>query len=273
MTKPTLSIVSIVSMVALASTLAFSSQACTLKMGYRTNERLPLIETAPDNSGLYQHFYQIVANKIGCELVIIRGPKKRILKQLQDGEIDFYPGFNFNDYRASFTFFIENGFPGGEVGISLVDFPQITAIEQLEGYTILQALGSPDFVRDLESVKIYAVPEMTIEKAVGLLRKKRGDFYIYNRASLSYYLKMHHSEDIKIHPNCCGGIEPLYLGFSRRSPLIQEIDNPAYQADKPDKPNNFPTQLKPSSKAYQMMKMLEQMRKSGETDSIYRQYY
>lgn len=254
------------------STLSYG-QNCVLKMGYRTNERPPMISAAPDNRGLYLHFYQTVATHLGCQLQVIRGPKKRILKQLQDGEIDFYPGFNFNQNRALYTFYIENGFPGGEVGISLKEFPDITAIKQLEGHTILQALGSPNFVRDLESIKIYTVAEMTIAKAVNLLRKKRGDFYIYNRASIYYYLKTHPSEDLKVHPDCCGGVEPLYLGFSRRSAHYQEITNPNFNPQLSLGPDNFPVALNTESKAYQMMQLLKQMKNSGETDAIYSQYY
>lgn len=72
---------------------SFNSYSCTLTMGYRTNERPPLIASAPDNSGLYLEFYQHVTEKLGCQLKVVRGPKKRILKKLYDGEIDFYPGF------------------------------------------------------------------------------------------------------------------------------------------------------------------------------------
>lgn len=257
-------------------TLLFSTwsvSACTLKMGYRTNERPPLISAYPDNSGLYQHFYHAMAAHLGCELEIIRGPKKRILKQLEDGEVDFYPGFNFNEHRALYTYYIENGFPGGEVGISRSDFPNINDLKDLEGSTILQALGSPDFVRDLENVRIYAVPEMTIDKAVSLLRKKRGDFYIYNRASLLYYLKVTESTDIKVHPNCCGGIEPHYLGFSRRSPHYQEVPNPDFDPNQEPGPTNFPVLLSSKSKAFQIQIILKQMKASGETDAIYSQYY
>ena len=252
---------------------SFSSLACTLTMGYRTNERMPLIAASPNNDGLYVDFYSLVAEKLGCELEVIRGPKKRILKQLKDGEIDFYPGFNFNEHRALFTYYLENGFPGGDAGISRQDFPTITDLSQLEGSTILQALGSPNFVRNLEAVKIYAVPEMTIEKAIGLLRKKRGDFYIYNHASLNYYLKLHNNKDIKVHPECCGGVEPLYLGFSRRSEHYQEQANPNYLPDQELSPENFPVQLKQGTKAYQLQQLLHQMKQSGETDNIYHQYY
>ncbi|WP_367987750.1 substrate-binding periplasmic protein [Vibrio sp. NTOU-M3] len=260
-------------MLLISSLIPFYTYSCTLTMGYRTSDRAPLIAAAPNNNGLYKHFYQLVAEKLGCELNIIRGPKKRILKQLQDGDVDFYPGFNFNEARANYTFYIENGFPGGEIGISRQDFPQITALKQLEGHTILQALGSPDFVRNLENVKIYTVPDMSITKAIGFLRKKRGDFYIYNRTSLLYYLKTHHIEDIQVHPNCCGGVEPIYLGFSRQSIHFKEQPNLDFDQNGNFSPNNFPTKLEETSLAYKMMQVLLQMKESGETEAIYQQYY
>ena len=78
-------------------TLLFSQNlfACELVMGYRTNARLPLIAAAPDNRGVYNKIYATAAQQIGCSLRIVRKPKKRILKDLQDGLIDFYPGFDF----------------------------------------------------------------------------------------------------------------------------------------------------------------------------------
>ncbi len=193
--------------------LASSSWACTLTMAYRTSDREPLIEQAPSNRGLYQTLYSQAASAIGCQLEIVRGPKKRILKMLEDGEVDFYPGFNFNPERARYSYYIVNGLPGGDVGISRNDFKTVTQLSDLEGHTVVQALGSPNFVRDLENVTIYAKPEVTIDQAVAVIRKKRADFYIYNRSSIDYYFKQHQPSDMKIHPNCCGQIEPLYLGF------------------------------------------------------------
>lgn len=244
-------------------------------MGYRTNDRPPLIARAPDNSGLYLEFYQRVAEKMDCQLEVVRGPKKRILKQLHDGEIDFYPGFSFNSERAQYTYFIPNGFPGGEVGISLIDFPPITNLTQLEGYTILQALGGPGHARALENIKILTFPEMTIAQAIDLLRKRRGDFYIYNRASIYYYLQVNQAQDIQVHPDCCneGKSDPIYLGFSRRSPRFEEEPNPNYNATLKISVDNYPTRIKRGSIAYEMMLMMEEMRTNGETEQLYYQYY
>ncbi len=247
--------------------------SCTLTMGYRTNERLPLIAESPDNSGLYLDFYSLAAERIGCKLKIIRGPKNRILKLLEAGDIDFYPAFNYNETRARYTYFIENGFPGGEIGVSRADFPDITALSQLDGYTVVQALGSPGFASGLKGVSIYSAPEMTIADAFELLRKKRGDFYIYNRESLLYYLKQEQPQDVKVHPDCCGGIQPIYLGFSRYSSQYSEVPNLSFDGRQPQSVINFPTVIASDCLAFRFQKELMEMKISGITDSIYRQYY
>ncbi|KOO02828.1 substrate-binding periplasmic protein [Vibrio nereis] len=253
--------------------VSFSSQACSMTMGYRTNERPPLIAASPDNSGLYKHLYEKAAEKIGCKLNVVRGPKKRILKQLKNGTIDFYPGFNFSEARSQYIYFIENGLSGGEMGISLDDYPDIHHLADLKGSTVLQSLGSPNHVRHLNSVHTYVEPDMTIDRAVKLLKKKRGDFYIYNRASLHYYMKLKQPTGIKLHPNCCGTPRPLYLGFSRHSPYIKEEPNPQFQKDLKPSPDNQATQLNKESKAYLLQQALMKMKLSGETDAIYEMYY
>jgi len=247
--------------------------ACTLNMGYRTNERLPLINKQPDNSGLYSHLYGLVAQILGCELNILRGPKKRILKMLKKGQIDFYPGFNFTVKRAKHYYYIENGLPGGDIGISRSDLPDITEIRQLKGQVLLSALGAADFVRGEEGIKVHKVREMTIAKAISLLKRKRGDFYIYNKSTLEYYLSRNKISDIKIHPDCCGGNQPLYLAFSRKSSHYEEIPNPDFDPEKLVTEKNFPVLLSPNSLAYQFREVLESLKKSGKIDEIYKHYY
>lgn len=249
------------------------ANACELSMGYRTSERLPLIHEMPNDSGLYQHLYTFAANKIGCTLNIVRGPKKRIMNDLFNGKIDLYPGFNFSESRAQSVFYIENGLPGGDVGISRADLDEITDLKQLKGLTYITALGSPDFVKNISGVTVRKIRELTVDRAVLLLQKKRGDFYIYNRASLSYLLKTNNIINMKLHPNCCGGFQPLYLGFSKKSPYYQAVKNPNYRSQQKLSPTNFPEELAPASVAYQFQQALRQLQTSGVTDELYAQYY
>ena len=253
-----------------------SLMACNLTMGYRTNSRPPLITKHPDNSGLYPHLYRTAAKKLGCQFNVVRKPKKRILRMLKSGQIDFYPGFNFTQERSKYTYYIENGLPGGDIGISRIDMPIITDLSQLQGRTLLVALGAPNLlegVKGVEEIKVNGVAEMTIGKAMILLRKNRADFYIYNKASIEYHVKVNNVTDIKMHPDCCGGIKPLYLGFSRKSLNIKEISNPNFDNSKPQNEENPPTLLDKDSLSYKLQMVLKAMKENGETNKLYEDYY
>ncbi len=144
--------------------------------------------------------------------------------------------------------------------------------QQLEGLTLIQSLGAPDFASGVD-VNYYTKAELSIPEAIELLRKERGDFYIYPRSTLLYYLKTHDSQDIKAHMDCCGGEQPLYLAFSRQSKHFIETSNHNYSPDTPMSPTNFPTEADKSSTAYQFQKQLLLMKESGTTMKMYEVYY
>lgn len=249
--------------------------AQTLTMGYRLDERLPLIQEQPNNSGIYFDLYQAAAKKMNLTLKVVRLPKKRILRGIQEGTIDFYPGFTFTQPRTQFAYFLKNGLSGGgEMGLSLRDFPLIEDLHQLEGKRVLVALGGPidDLLANIKGVKLNKVPRLSIQKAIALLRLKRHDFYIYNTSSVKYYLQINNITDIKLHPDCCGGDKPMYLGFSRTSKHFQEIPNPYYDHQKPISIDNLPTVISKDSLAYKFAMTLKQMKKSGETQKIVEKY-
>ncbi len=60
----------------------------TLVMGYKTSAKLPLIAEDPDQTGIYEDLYTQAAQKINCELIIKRGPKKRIFLEMQGRTIE-----------------------------------------------------------------------------------------------------------------------------------------------------------------------------------------
>lgn len=252
------------------SLFSVNSLACELVMGYRTNERLPLVNAAPDNEGLYKDLYSKAAEHIGCSLKIVRAPKKRILNGLRDGSIDFYPGFNYTPERAGFVHYINNGLPGGDIGVSHKKLKEVTQLSQLKGHSLAKAMGSPNFVQDIQGVEVIEKSELTTEKAVELVSKERIDFYIYNRDSLLYHLKTKKPDNIKIHFHCCGGEQPLYLGFSVRSKHFAGIEN---SDENSEKSVDRQTLKLSRSKALELQTALYEMKDSFETKALYAYYY
>ena len=117
------------------------------------------------------------------------------------------------------------------------------------------------------------MPRLTIEKAIALLRLKRHDFYKDYYNSIKYYLKTHNIKDIKIHPNCCGKVKPMYSGFSRTSKNFKETINPNYDDKTAISIANFPTVISKDSLAFRLSATLKQMKESGEIQEIFDRYY
>lgn len=254
----------------LAAESAFS---CVITMGYRTNAREPLIKASPNHEGLYFDLYSKAAKNIGCELKVVRAPKERINKGLQEGIIDFYPGYNFTEDRANFAYFIQNGLPGGEVGVSKSSFKNVTDINRdLEGKTLLVVKGGLDFVEN-PKIRKRSLSDVSVDKAIEYIRQDLADFYIYNRSTLEYYVKKMAHKDIKIHPNCCGKPKPLYLGFSRRGKNYKEVANSSFNTKMVQSPKNFPVKLKLGSVAQKFEAELNKLSQKGYTNDLYNKYF
>ena len=250
---------------------AFSSSECVISMGYRTSERRPFIEQEPNNQGFYYDIYQVAAERVGCKLRVIRAPKLRILRDLKLGNIDFYPGLHFSEERAQFTYFIPNGLSERIIGISRAGAANVGSLEQVSqsGMTLLIAPGSYDFNGISETMSVRKPPELNVPKALDYLISGQGDFFIYDQATISYYLKNRDTSQFKLHPNCCQQPQAMYLGFSKKSRHFRGQHNPNYRADLPLSPNNSPSVLAEDSKAYEFAKALAAMDAGGETQRIY----
>jgi len=257
--------------------ISFELFACNLVMGYRTSERLPLIAKAPDSSGLYQELYSRAASKIGCKIEVRRLPKNRILRLMQLGKVDFYPGFDFTLARSPYTYYIFNGLPGGHVGISRLDFSEINHLSQLMGKVLLLSQGGANLLEnlnfDVKKIKIKQPPEINITQAVSMIKNNEADFYIYDISSVYYYLSLNKEREIKVHKNCCNGIKPMYLGFSKKSKYIALSKNPNYDSHSEMSIDNYPQQLQGGSIAQQLQSALAQMHADGEIKQIYQKYY
>ena len=246
--------------------------SCTFKMGYRLNERLPLIDAEPSNEGFYKALFSQATQRINCRLEIIREPKKRLLKKLQRGEIDFYPGFTFTKERSQYTFYIENGLYDAFLAISHRSYPDVTSTKAMNGKVLLVAQGGPDYGAKKHGAIIRYVENLSLAEAVELLSEQKADFYIYNKASIEFHLKQNPNAQIKRHP-CCGKPVPMHLGFSKRSPHFSDVKNTSFDINKRINFDNLPSNLSVESNAYKLQQAIKEMRENGDIQKLYDVYY
>lgn len=249
-------------------------QACEIKMGYRTTARMPNINASPNNTGLYYDLYKAAAEKIGCQLVVVRSPKNRILRGLAEGTIDFYPGLTFTETRSEQIFFYANGIPAADVGLTRVGEKKMRHFDQLTNKVVLVALGSPGPKTNAANVQYKRPPELTFERAIDLILAAQADFYMDDFGTLYYYLLRHpRQNELMFHMNCCGGLTELTLGFSKQSPHFASEPNPSYDASQPLSWHNYPTKTVSDSVADKFRLALQELAISGFTNTLYQDYY
>ncbi len=102
-----------------------------------------------------------------------------------------------------------------------------------------------------ESNQLIEVPlSLDIEKAAKMLTLERGDFFATDPFVIDNFLKNVEEAIFKKHPHCCGGIKPMYIGFSKKSKHLAEINNPDYNKNLPLSLKNFSTLIAKDSTAY-----------------------
>jgi len=260
---------------------SFSLAQCVLKMGYKEASKPPLINAKPDHSGVYFDLYSLAAKKIGCELAIIRLPKKRLHNFLANGSIDFYPGSSFSEQRSKYLHYIANGLSTGQYGVTLSDLPQITSFKQIKtlGLTWVMELGSSKLsIANALKIKALSVASIDIKIASKFLKSHRAQFVILDKVLIDNYLISQNiatleSKGLKVHRLCCGGIRPMYLGFSKSSAHLKLQVNQVYDSQQPLSFLNVPQILAKGNVAYQFQEALLQMHESGESTDIYRRYF
>ncbi|MCL2917842.1 substrate-binding periplasmic protein [Shewanella litorisediminis] len=245
---------------------------CELTMGYRTSERLPYIHAEPSDNGLFVTLFDEAAKRIGCRLTVIRAPKQRIIRELEQGNIDFYPSLSFTPARAKRAWFFPNGLPERYTGISREKAPDIKQLNELvtHNMVLLMAPGSYDLGGLPKGLAQRRPQDMDIPKAFAMLRANKGDFFIYDEFTLEYYLHQDGGNGLKRHPGCCEKPRTMFFGFSRKSPHFQEIANPDFIADKPVSAANQPVKPAPDSVAARLVQALTEMMHDG-TITAYRE--
>jgi len=156
------------------------------------------------------------------------------------------------------------------LAISTLEQTKIVNIEQLQSKIILVPHDGPTLgiVKQLDIIRY--VEDLTVAEAVGHLLNGKGDFYIYPKASIDYYLRVNPQPEIQRH-SCCGEITNMMLGFSKKSVHLSptEITNNDYVLNSKD----TLLELSKSSKAFLLKQALQQMKRDGTIKNIYKKYY
>ncbi|WP_157314913.1 ABC transporter substrate-binding protein [Chitinibacter sp. GC72] len=260
------------------TTLTLSSlgtaQGCTMIMGYRTTDRLPYIEAAPDNSGLYLDLYTEASRRIGCQLKVIREPKNRIMESVKSGRIDFYPGLIFSPERAKDFFFAPNGLPSQQVALTRSGLPLMNSLQSMRGKTLIMAMGGAYKHAIQYGINVRTPPELEVEKGIEFIEEGKGDVYVDELSTLSFYLNNYAKKDkLMLHPNCCGGASHFTMGLSRKSKNARYIPNPKFDPFNEISIGNDPIKLAPDSLLGRFSQAVLQLGKDGFTEKLYKQYY
>ncbi|CCO22695.1 hypothetical protein [Maridesulfovibrio hydrothermalis] len=263
---------------------AVAEERPVLTMVYKDIGKPPYMQVKPDNSGLYLELMTRAVEKIGYELRIIRGPKKRTHYMLKHGLADLYPAAVFRVKRSEFLYYIPNGLYRHEsyYGLTGKNIPDLNSISDIRNHKLvwIVELGcSWGEEADRYGVAYSEVKEITVDRALKMLIHKRPFFFRFIKEDLEKYmeannLKSFEGKGVKLHKFCCHSNKgTLYVGFSRKSPLYSEQVNTAYDPEKPLSADNFPFELVPGSVPYRLKIALQEMIDSGEIASLAEKYF
>ena len=261
-------------LICLFSTITAS---CVLKMGYKDGEKKPLIGPNGDNTGAYKDLLTKAAKNIGCELAIYRSSKKRIHQKLQAGLLDFYPGASFSNSRSEYLFYIKNGFITAEYGLTPLNLPDIKnyyAVKSLNLTWLMELGSSKKEIAVKFRIKTQQSYNITIDKVLRYFDSRGANFYVADKELIDqftfnrpdYFLEYN---GLKLHRECCGGPQPMYLGFSKNSIHIKIIKNLNFDKTRALSPSNQRERLNTNSVAYRYQQALAELARQG----ITKQYY
>lgn len=251
-----------------------------ITMGYKDREKMPLIGNEFDNKGLYYELFTKAAHNIGYKIDIERFPKKRLHFRFKKGVTDFYPGASFSLKRGEYLYYLPNGLETKEVLVTLDSPKEYKSLDELKGKLLIE-LGSSksEITKKYPKIKTVQKTTLSMQSVINALQNKIADFYIADIEVVDYYKKQegfysYKNIGIKIHYNTINKeFIPMYLGFSRKSPLFSEGSNPYFDKTKGISIDNFPTKISKDCVAYKLYNSLMDLKKEGETKRLYNKYF
>lgn len=255
--------------VCMLTVLSVSAET-VITMGYRTTAKLPYIEAAPSNAGLYYDLYSEAASRAGLSLDVVRVPKVRVEENLRRGLIDFYPGYSYTDERAEFAFWMRNGMIQRDIVVGRIEHHDELVAGDTGALVQGLSLGNP---LKLEGFEVLEVAELGLDRAFQMLASERIDVYVAEESTIKYYIKSNSITNVELFDQYIDEVYYSHAGFSVQSPLFMVEPNPLYNPQQAQSPTNFPIALTSDSPAKRFNDALRQMSEDGTTKAILARYF
>lgn len=250
--------------------VASASAESVITMGYRTTAKLPYIEAAPSNAGLYYDLYSEAARRAGLKLEVVRVPKVRVEENLRRGTIDFYPGYSYTDQRAEFAYWIRNGMIQRDIVVGREYHHDKLIAGDTSDLIQGLSLGNP---LKLEGFKVLEIAEFDLDRAFQMLASKRIDVYVAEESAIKYYIKSNGITDLELFDQYIDEMYYSHAGFSVQSPLFMVEPNPQFDPQTAQSPTNFPIALLSDSPAKRFNDALQKMNEDGTTQALLEEYF
>lgn len=259
----------------------WAAEQPVMTMTYKLGAKPPMMAEAPNNSGIYLDLFTLAAERIGYRLELKRMPKVHLHKDLAQGTIDFYPGASFSEKRAEYLYWIDNGLITAEYGLTAAGRDPIPSYQSLRGSDCIWLMehgSSKEQLCQSLGLKRFKVRALEVNRAREFILDNPGLFYVADKEIVDHYLmeiapRTMAEMGLMVHPDAGGGPQPLYLGFSRESPLFKELPNPEYDAGKPMSIDNFPVRVDPDCPAAALGRALQELKREGITQAVYDKYF
>lgn len=267
----------------LAGAQSVPADAPVLRMVYKESGKPPYMQKAPDNTGLYTELVGEALRRIGYRLEVVRVPKARAYLLLQRGEAELYPALLLNAHRGTFLAFLRNGLHRDEEYMGLTG----SSVEPLRSLADLNKHGL-QWIYDRGStteqeaaaagVPHAAVSNLDLARAIDMAAAGRPVFYKVVDDDLGDYLdaaklKSLDGLPVRLHDSLFKPVSaPLFIGFSKSSPLYKEEANPQFDPHKPLSYLNYPVRPTPNSVPERLGRALDAMVKDGTVAALRRKF-
>ena len=179
-------------------------------------------------NGVVSKIMQKVAEKLDVNLEIKYAPFARRLVLMKSGEIDIMGGLLKRDNRESYIYFVLPPYVKTSRKIFFVrkgEAGRIQKYEDLYGLEIGTKINSKYFPRFDQDKRLKKQPVSSVKQNFNKLLLKRIDAVIYSyRSGYTTMMDMGITDQVEPAVYYFGGTNSVYIGISRKSPLMAEKD-------------------------------------------------